>query len=41
MNNYRIDYEDTLHLAVAMRVDAREIISNDKDFDIANVKRTI
>ncbi len=41
MNNYKIDYEDALHLAVAMRVDAQEIISNDKDFDTAPIKRTI
>ena len=41
MNDYKLDYEDALHLAVAMRVDAREIISNDKDFDTAHIKRTI
>lgn len=41
MNDCRIDYEDALHLAVAMRVDAQEIISNDKDFDTTHIKRTI
>ena len=41
MGDYKIDYEDALHLAVALRVKAREIISNDKDFDKTNLKRAI
>jgi len=41
MNEYKLDYEDSLHLAAAIRTDAQEIISNDKDFDVAQIKRTI
>jgi uncharacterized protein len=40
MSAYKIDYEDALHLAVATRANAQEIISNDKDFDTAHIKRT-
>ena len=39
MEEYNIDYEDSLHLSVALRVNAKEIISNDKDFDITPLKR--
>ena len=39
MNEYKLDYEDSLHLAVATRIGAREIISNDKDFDATQIKR--
>jgi predicted nucleic acid-binding protein len=41
METYKLDYEDSLHLAVALRVNAQEILSNDKDFDVAPIKRTI
>ena len=33
MNDYNLDYEDSVHLAVATRTGAKEIISNDKDFN--------
>jgi predicted nucleic acid-binding protein len=41
MGNYKIDYEDALHLAVATRIGAHEIVSNDKDFSTTHIKRTI
>jgi len=41
MKEYRIDYEDAIHLAVAIRKGAKEIVSNDKDFDATPIKRTI
>ncbi len=41
MGNHKIDYEDALHLAVAMRIGAQEIISNDKHFATTNIKRII
>ena len=41
MNEYKLDYEDSLHLAVAIRTGAKEIISNDKDFDATQIKRTM
>lgn len=41
MEKYNLDYEDALHLSVAIRVDAKEIISNDEDFDKTPLKRTI
>jgi predicted nucleic acid-binding protein len=40
MNECQLDYEDSLHLAVAIRAKAEEIVSNDKDFDITQIKRT-
>ncbi|MEM0365263.1 MAG: type II toxin-antitoxin system VapC family toxin [Candidatus Nitrosocaldus sp.] len=39
MREYRIDYEDAIHLASALRSRAREIISNDEDFDRTPLKR--
>lgn len=33
MMEYEIDYEDALHLTVALRKSAKEIVSNDGDFD--------
>jgi uncharacterized protein len=39
MNNSKIDYEDALHLAVATRIGATEIITNDRRFNAANIKR--
>ncbi len=41
MNECKLDYEDSLHLAVAIRTGAQEIISNDKDFDNTQIKRTM
>jgi uncharacterized protein len=41
MGNHKIDYEDALHLAVAKRIGAQEIISNDKDFSTTPVKGII
>jgi uncharacterized protein len=41
MSNYKIDYEDALHLAVATRIGAQEIVSNDKDFNKTQLKRVI
>jgi predicted nucleic acid-binding protein len=41
MSNSKIDYEDALHLAVAMRIGAQEIVSNDKDFSTTQIKRVI
>jgi predicted nucleic acid-binding protein len=40
MSEWQLDYEDSLHLAVAIRANAQEIVSNDKDFDTAKIKRT-
>ncbi|MGD0203480.1 MAG: type II toxin-antitoxin system VapC family toxin [Candidatus Bathyarchaeia archaeon] len=39
MNDYKLDYEDSIQLAVAIRTGAQEIISNDKDFKTAPIKR--
>ncbi|MCC6024602.1 MAG: PIN domain-containing protein [Thaumarchaeota archaeon] len=39
MKEYGLDYEDALHLAVALRNKAEEIISNDQDFDRTPLKR--
>jgi predicted nucleic acid-binding protein len=39
MKDNKIDYEDALHLAVAIRTGAKEIITNDKRFIAANIKR--
>ena len=41
MEEYSLDYEDSLHLSVAKRKGAKEIVSNDKDFDKTPLKRTI
>jgi predicted nucleic acid-binding protein len=41
MTRFNLDYEDALHLAVAIRVNASGIVSNDKDFDKAAIKRII
>jgi len=41
MKECNLDYEDSIHLAVATRAGAQEIISNDKDFDGAPIKRKI
>jgi uncharacterized protein len=39
-NNHKIDYEDALHLAVATRIGAQEVISNDKGLSTTSIKRT-
>ncbi|MEM0482292.1 MAG: type II toxin-antitoxin system VapC family toxin [Nitrososphaerota archaeon] len=36
---YSLDYEDALHLATALRNNAKEIVSNDRDFDKTPLKR--
>lgn len=41
MNYCNLEYEDSIHLAVATRTGAQEIISNDKDFDATPLKRTM
>jgi predicted nucleic acid-binding protein len=41
MKEYNLDYEDSIHLAVAQRTNAQEILSNDKDFDQGPIKRNI
>lgn len=33
MAEYKLDFEHALRLAVALRAGAKEILSNDKDFD--------
>jgi predicted nucleic acid-binding protein len=38
MNDYKLDYEDSIHLAVAIRTAAQEIVSNDKDFESTPIK---
>ena len=40
MKLYELDYEDAIHLAVALRGGAKKIISNDKDFDKTPLERT-
>jgi predicted nucleic acid-binding protein len=40
MREYELDYEDTLHLTVALKGKAKEIISNDQDFDKTPLKRS-
>ena len=40
MKEYDIDYEDSIHLTVALRKGAKEIVSNDKDFDSTHLTRT-
>jgi len=39
MREYDIDYEDSLHLTAALRTGAKEILSNDKDFDRTPLQR--
>lgn len=41
MDACNIDYEDSLHLAVAKRLQVEEIVSNDKDFDATPIRRKI
>ena len=39
MEKYELDYEDALHLAVALRIGATEVVSNDDDFDKGPLRR--
>jgi len=39
MKGYSLDYEDAIHLATALRSRAKEIISNDEDFNRTPLKR--
>jgi len=39
MKEYELDYEDALHLSAALKSRAKEIISNDQDFDKTPLKR--
>lgn len=39
MKEYNLDYEDAIHLASALRSNAKQIISNDEDFDKTPLKR--
>ena len=41
MEEYSLDYEDSLHLSTAIKAGAKEIVSNDKDFDKIPFKRKI
>jgi len=41
MNDYNLDYEDATHLATATRLNAKEIVTNDKDFDTTPIRKTI
>ncbi len=40
MDMHAIDFEDAIHLAVAMRMGASGIVTNDRDFDRTPVIRT-
>ncbi|MEM2922605.1 MAG: type II toxin-antitoxin system VapC family toxin, partial [Candidatus Bathyarchaeia archaeon] len=39
MDEYALDFEDSLHLAAALNIGSKEIVSNDKDFDKVGLKR--
>jgi len=39
MEEYKLDYEDALHLAVALKASAEEIVTNDSDFDRTPLRR--
>jgi len=39
MKEYDTDYEESIHLTVALRKGAKEIVSNDKDFDGTQLRR--
>ncbi|WP_083756250.1 type II toxin-antitoxin system VapC family toxin [Hyperthermus butylicus] len=39
MERYGLDFEDAVHLAVAMRNGVTEIVSNDSDFDSTPLRR--
>jgi len=39
MKRFDLDYEDALHLSTALKSGAKEIVSNDKDFDKTELRR--
>ena len=39
-HQYPLDYEDSLHLATALKAETKDIISNDQDFDHTPLNRT-
>jgi predicted nucleic acid-binding protein len=39
MKECDLDYEDSLHHATALRANAKQIVSNDKDFDKTPLRR--
>lgn len=39
MEEYGLDYEDSLHLATALKTGVKEIVTNDEDFDNTPLKR--
>jgi predicted nucleic acid-binding protein len=39
INDFKLDFEDSIHLVVATRIRAKDIISNDKDFNTTLLKR--
>ncbi|MFQ6085728.1 MAG: type II toxin-antitoxin system VapC family toxin [Candidatus Bathyarchaeia archaeon] len=39
MEAHDLDYEDSIHLATALRIGAEEMVSNDEDFDRAPLRR--
>ena len=41
MDEYGLDYEDALHLSVALKAGAKVIVSNDRDFDKAPVVKRV
>jgi len=41
MKEHNLDLEDSIHLAVALRTGAQEILSNDTDFDQTPIKRNM
>jgi len=40
MEKYGLDYEDSLHLAVALRVESAAVVTNDRDWDRTPIPRT-
>ena len=39
MDEYDLDYEDAIHLATALRMGVKKIVSNDNDFDKTPINR--
>ncbi len=40
MKEYKLDYEDAIHLVTAIRNNVKEVLSNDQDFEKTPLKRT-